>query len=1702
MGAFDYLSLTADDESERELRTRYKGFSNHIEIYEAAIGGYIAVGRAFSAKELNIDPDRSLYTGTLRERMQASGGSANISNNFMAVEKNYIETRVSLPNITLDLAYKNPDRLAEAERIIRTYFPAFQVPRTFVKNDPPIGRTFKVAENYNDLLSVERLTRLKPKFTPGVETAPEDTANSEGGVDETKGSYKLPKNYNEKGFNGIAYLDITLHLDAVGLVSPDGSYFGIPDNGSLLDGYRMRPFLTVEAVFRWPMDFARWVTCTGDKDEFVPFMFFQYINSHRAAYLAKRTRGGGYTTHTPARVNHLGKIVELMQAEQKQGRKAAVRTNADGFLILGTGEPAQLGAVLWVPKVNNVPEYMNQIKSCYDQQAQTMDLSKFRMGGVPVLTDPNNEKFTYIRESGVRGGSSDISGLITFDLTGSVPLDNTTIYRYLNNKLSSERSQEQLKDFLNTLYSYASGGIKGGGETNQLFTDQALTSMGFDSFDRRRGTMLLLEALDHFLQNPDLNVRWMHFYSANKFTLDLTGISYAEGSAEVETAAQGIGLKIKRTRAFLELVFRTSISMLRDFDSLKIGFADKVEKYRFLLFLACNYSTNSKDLALEYQDKVLLNSARTYMPNEVLKPQGLTIPNMPGLRRVLPHQAECLLDLNMEPEMTLLEADVGGGKGMMGPAQALMFLQKGLIKRPLFLVPGRLVSNWTNEIAKYTEGQVNPFPLTLPIMRRLQMAYKGEKGNAIRPDYAFLKKIIDACPINTFFVTSFNFLVSDTETITYANAEAQRYYAAEFFRDTKLFDLVIIDESHTVKNLSARATTASSIVTSPAKYKTEMSGTIVSNTLMDLVGQAAIGNPSALGNSKRFATNYALTYTGRGGDISVSEWRPDAAAMIVNDMKPYAKRIIKKKDRWAFILPNTNELFHTTNLTKNQQSFYDFQLDKQVEELKKKNPALYEKMMDGNEKDEAAVSLGLDMHFQSLEAFLGAPDLNEEFASIPGLSEDDLTSAKLKETVKILDNHFEGYTDDEGTDIAPSKYKVIIFAARIPTVQHFERRMPEKYKKRMAVYYAGDEQSLEAFKNVPGIDILLAAEQSANTGQNFQMGSRLIRCEALWAPGGQEQASGRIDRPDFNNSDRDQIYLDWIMVNKTLDVAKIARIISKTVEKMKYDRQEDPYFVARPFTPSDFILNQKDFTSALPEIKKPGLTIEKMFTSLPLIKMNLKTLKRINDVRQLDSYFASYALMLDFRKQQYDREKETGLHQMIDITPEMRATLPGSKKIDFMPRIPNVDPQYFDPNNEWGYKPISRLQLEINIQKMQRADVEDDTDEENEDYVEINPVNEGDLVDTEFGIGKVTKILKNEVWVDIPGFKKVRVLKACTWLITNPDKLKAVQRDLNRGKTFVRTLPGISMTDMAFTDPEIETEDAIDTTAPVPEVPAPVVPEPERPTDELAAPEKDAIDEFDEEEAGEEDFDSDADIAIFPCVVDGQVAFMTEVEDEALSIKTISEFGFSHFASYWAIKVKTPKALNDTLALLNKKFTIDPKVLADFDVYRELLKTPDRLDTINPTNFRSVTQFFKRDIHKRLPKGQLRPYPVVVGQTLFVIIDQLSTPSYMDALRAIKVAAITGTKILPNRKDDVHVRFYPSIAAAREALNAINEKIKIANMEQAIKLLKAMNSRPMVKNLADRATPPAKAPPAPVAQPETPAAPRWARPVVKSTRNR
>ncbi len=51
------------------------------------------------------------------------------------------------------------------------------------------------------------------------------------------------------------------------------------------------------------------------------------------------------------------------------------------------------------------------------------------------------------------------------------------------------------------------------------------------------------------------------------------------------------------------------------------------------------------------------------------------------------------------------------------------------------------------------------------------------------------------------------------------------------------------------------------------------------------------------------------------------------------------------------MLPYLNEQFHPVEMTEKQKEFYNNLLKRSIQDLKEKNPKLYAKLIDGNEKE-------------------------------------------------------------------------------------------------------------------------------------------------------------------------------------------------------------------------------------------------------------------------------------------------------------------------------------------------------------------------------------------------------------------------------------------------------------------------------------------------------------------------------------------------------------------------------------------------------------------------------------------------------------------------------------------------------------------------------------------------------------------------------
>lgn len=132
---------------------------------------------------------------------------------------------------------------------------------------------------------------------------------------------------------------------------------------------------------------------------------------------------------------------------------------------------------------------------------------------------------------------------------------------------------------------------------------------------------------------------------------------------------------------------------------------------------------------------------------------------------------------------------------------------------------------------------------------------------------------------------------------------------------------------------------------------------------------------------------------------------------------------------------------------------------------------------------------------------------------------------------------------------------------------------PDLYKKAMR-FNASTGNALSAidrFKNDPNMMIMVANEQAITEGYNMQAGTRVIRCDTPWSPGIVEQSHARISRPDFSGAvfdedgkpgdlKREVIFIDWVMTNHTMEVAKVARVTCKAVKTTIFSEEDNPRY--------------------------------------------------------------------------------------------------------------------------------------------------------------------------------------------------------------------------------------------------------------------------------------------------------------------------------------------------------------------------------------------------------------------------------------------------------------------------------------------------------------------------------------------------------------
>lgn len=308
----------------------------------------------------------------------------------------------------------------------------------------------------------------------------------------------------------------------------------------------------------------------------------------------------------------------------------------------------------------------------------------------------------------------------------------------------------------------------------------------------------------------------------------------------------------------------------------------------------------------------------------------------------------------------------------------------------------------------------------------------------------------------------------------------------------------------------------------------------------------------------------------------------------------------------------------------------------------------------------------------------------------------------------------------------------------------------------MFIHYKAENktEARAEYESEPSKVIMVGVSSSMDTGLNFQHVSRLIRMETVWTPGVLEQGNSRINRPQIKTEElRPAIYFDWLVVNRSVDITKVGRLISKIISKSKFDEFDNSEYQ-----------DQDD---------------------LPPVPITLESIAANNDFEaDLSPYLEGYQKFQQIVAADYKDYKEANPDKLEPVPVPQRGLLEGSKLMSRIPYVPEME--------VYGTAKLGLIRydefLRQDISDLESDnDTDSDKDEEDDTVEDENaPLDPKKLarmaareklnkeritvrdraVHTEFGDGVVTGIGPKRVRVRLSNGTVIRLLKMQVFMIT------------------------------------------------------------------------------------------------------------------------------------------------------------------------------------------------------------------------------------------------------------------------------------------------------------------------------------------------
>jgi intein/homing endonuclease len=212
----------------------------------------------------------------------------------------------------------------------------------------------------------------------------------------------------------------------------------------------------------------------------------------------------------------------------------------------------------------------------------------------------------------------------------------------------------------------------------------------------------------------------------------------------------------------------------------------------------------------------------------------------------------------------------------------------GVRIKPLIIAPDGLIKTWCDDLVKFLGANWNVIPINTAVYNRW-----GQER---------LEELLSKAPENTIVVTGLNFLKSKIFSIVLGSNTVRISGALEFVKRFG-FNYILLDESHKAKNVRSlvHITVKQLTTASHVRFIRLATGTLISNTLTDIVGQTALISSHVF----RTPEEYEAEYSNPDGP----GFRKDTPRLARQKLSRHAAVITMKRKEWAFMLPNPIESF-------------------------------------------------------------------------------------------------------------------------------------------------------------------------------------------------------------------------------------------------------------------------------------------------------------------------------------------------------------------------------------------------------------------------------------------------------------------------------------------------------------------------------------------------------------------------------------------------------------------------------------------------------------------------------------------------------------------------------------------------------------------------------------------------------------------------